>query len=313
MIYIIGFYSFFLYVLIKAPLLYEQEQFRLRFGRLLYQWNPAAWFFGLIHLTRNLLMRYISVIFPNDADLQLTALSFIMILYLLLTYKYHPWRHTESDRTDRVLSVLTISVFLFGVNLIDGDRDVDVFRYMVVAAIIASFSLIIFDMAYVAYLFCRSTDLDKARQKRLYSLADALVKVTARVAPIELEDMHTWIRMLSRSDVARLDAFVNLADVELLGALVTGRQNSSPREGMGHHPSLLNRITNSVEAGDFLSSFRRSVKSVISLNSFVSVFSMSSQATEKASTARGMSLASSSSRFEVSIAEGNLDETIMSL
>eukprot|EP00931_Biecheleriopsis_adriatica_P020916 TRINITY_DN13830_c1_g1_i1.p1 TRINITY_DN13830_c1_g1~~TRINITY_DN13830_c1_g1_i1.p1 ORF type:complete len:807 (+),score=154.43 TRINITY_DN13830_c1_g1_i1:110-2422(+) len=112
LVYMVGFASLYVYVIVRAPALYQEGSgFKQRFGFLLNRWHPRTYYWGVIFLTRNILCSLVPSM-TTDPILQIMLLIAVVLCAFTAQVRYWPWRESMSNKMDSMFNVaLLITLF----------------------------------------------------------------------------------------------------------------------------------------------------------------------------------------------------------
>jgi len=191
-LYVIGFYLINLYAVYTAPSKWMDVDFRTKFKFAFSRWRPDRYYWGMLIMTRNLLVAFACVV-SDQGQVQLVYAITCVVLTFSLTARAQPWREPVLSDFDVVSSILLTLVGAFGIVFLSLNReinlsvrynlpvqgmkdDVETFAYVLVA-LIACF-LALFGML---CLWCIMNSLPgnaEKVEKKYDQMCEALTKQT---------------------------------------------------------------------------------------------------------------------------------------
>ncbi|KAJ6253149.1 insulin-like growth factor binding protein [Anaeramoeba flamelloides] len=111
-LYIIGIPLLILYLLIKNSKRLTEKQFDLKLGLLYSKYNKAFFFWEIIIMLRKLFLVIIRVVLIDYPKCSITLLIFVLLLALLLQFKYRPYIEKRHNNLDSILLIFS-QVILF--------------------------------------------------------------------------------------------------------------------------------------------------------------------------------------------------------
>uniref|UniRef100_A0A0G4F4S2 Receptor ligand binding region domain-containing protein n=1 Tax=Chromera velia CCMP2878 TaxID=1169474 RepID=A0A0G4F4S2_9ALVE len=222
--YIVGFLGFLgvvsLYALRWSA---EHTEFATRYNFLVGDFHPAAWWWGVVNLVRNLLIALVPVMEPNDGRIQIAGLLGVVAVFLVMHLVVWPWRDNVNNWMDFAMSL--VFLYLLGCLMAwtETTSEGDMTLVVVVFTLLAGLgfgSLVVIGFG-VERCLKRAA---RRRQIRLMKLTGRLKSVTQRLAARMNEeeafvDKSAWLATLSvsaDSDLSAIRKFLEVAEEELL-------------------------------------------------------------------------------------------------
>jgi len=210
-VYVFGIYALFLWAIIVAPRRYGVSiSFRNRFRFLVVRWRPDKWYWGMVYLTRNMLITLVRVVVPNDAVLQCAMMLFVLMITMLMQAGHRPWRDNRNNHTDLLLTISLCFMIVLCFSFVpdkhwrtsdSGDTSTDFLEAIIVGL------LVIVSFAFAA---CLSAAAWMWRQREFNMIMHKLAITELAVHFKDLGDK------LVATDIERLTCFFgNFAEVEI--------------------------------------------------------------------------------------------------
>jgi len=112
--YVVGIYALFAYGVQKCPSSKHLKEYRECWTFMWYRWRSDCYFWGMVVMTRNLLVAFTAVMSEEPRTQLLLAVTVIMICSLL-TAAYHPWCAEMLNWYDMSTCFVLILIGLFGI------------------------------------------------------------------------------------------------------------------------------------------------------------------------------------------------------
>jgi len=125
--YVFGFYCACLHSAYVAPQLWTTVSFRERWKFMLTRWRPDTYYWGVMVMTRNLLVAFSGVI--SDAPrVQLVYVVCVVVVAFSVTGVYQPWRSAVLNHYDVASSIVLTFIGVFGVIFVSLDNEIEVLQ-----------------------------------------------------------------------------------------------------------------------------------------------------------------------------------------
>eukprot|EP00931_Biecheleriopsis_adriatica_P011821 TRINITY_DN1128_c0_g1_i8.p1 TRINITY_DN1128_c0_g1~~TRINITY_DN1128_c0_g1_i8.p1 ORF type:complete len:1253 (+),score=250.76 TRINITY_DN1128_c0_g1_i8:76-3834(+) len=173
LVYMVGFASLYIYVIVRAPVLYQEgSDFKQRFGFLLNRWHPRTYYWGVIFLSRNILCSLVPSM-TTDPILQLMLLIAVVVCTFMAQVRYWPWRESMSNKMDCMFN-MALLVTLISALALQGPSSSPVVETGIGAMSLASYLFAVFGTFFIVAKvairagFCsRAAPADVGRVSRL--------------------------------------------------------------------------------------------------------------------------------------------------
>jgi len=125
------------------------------FGR----FKQHAYFYGLIQLTRNLLVALIPVVFVSIVPLQVVLMGCVLLIGGAIQTQVWPWKTDFANRSDEVVSFGLVIIIIAAAPLMDAPQDTkeNVLGILMFIMVITIWSTVLFVMFYAIYRRFRRT------------------------------------------------------------------------------------------------------------------------------------------------------------
>mmetsp|Transcript_19670 Transcript_19670/g.42614 ORF Transcript_19670/g.42614 Transcript_19670/m.42614 type:complete len:738 (-) Transcript_19670:82-2295(-) len=87
---------------------YGGENFLKATGFLFFRFTPSRYYYGLVSMTRSLLVCLVPVVIIDDGGFQVLCLTAILILFSQVQMYLHPWRSHKTNMMDGAQSVILV-------------------------------------------------------------------------------------------------------------------------------------------------------------------------------------------------------------
>ncbi|CAE8726190.1 unnamed protein product [Polarella glacialis] len=156
LVYVAGIFAYVVHATLRYNTLIQSgrglmllERYRFLFQR----FKDHGYYWGVLYLSRNLLIPFIPVIIPNSSILQILLISLVLLIYNLLHVRILPWATPAANLADIVTSVglavfLQVAAFMAGADRASGEN---VLAGLLMATVCAMMVFLLSLMGWIAY------------------------------------------------------------------------------------------------------------------------------------------------------------------
>lgn len=125
--YVLGFNVLYCWSVYRAPVHWTLVEYRERSRFMLHRWRPDLYFWGAAQVARNLLLALVGVL-GDERETLLFATCAVVLVYLVLTATYQPWRVPVLNHYEATVCLLLGFTGVAGLVFASADADLALSR-----------------------------------------------------------------------------------------------------------------------------------------------------------------------------------------
>ncbi len=250
--YVIGFFSLCVWLNVVAPKRFQSGAFRSRCKFLVNRWRADVWYWSSVYMLRNLVIALAAVISASAVD-QLVMVNSSMVVFLVFTALFMPWKDENLARFDIITSSIVIFATSMGIGYMHlgvirqgavtqaaraaVDVRLGVFRTLLLLSLIIAFSSFGLLLVYCIWWSIHRVRLGK-QEENSHNLLVEKTQLIVRHSKFQ-EQLRRYIETGTYNDIKSLNLFlVNIQDeLELSGSSELGAMSNELEESFKNRRS----------------------------------------------------------------------------